>query len=163
MDTQRTGPVRIEGRGVFPTDGLYDTVLTYDLEFTYANGVKLIITDTGKNRHGVRFEGTDGWVFTRSRTAAEPTSLLREKFGPNETHLQASPGHVRNFIDCVKARAETITPPEVAHRATSTALLGGIAVQLGRPLRWDPARERFIGDNDANRLLSYSMRSPWRV
>jgi len=163
MDTQRTGPVRIEGRGVFPTDGLWDTVLTYDLEFTYANGVKLIMTDTGKNLHGVRFEGTEGWVFTRSRTKAQPASLLRETFGPNETHLQASPGHVRNFIDCVKSRAETITPAEVAHRATSTALLGGIAVKLARPLRWDPQRERFLGDDDANDMLSYTMRSPWRV
>ncbi len=163
MDTQRTGPVAIEGRGVFPAGGLYDTVLTYDLEFTYANGVRLIMTDTGKNAHGVRFEGTDGWVFTRSRTTAEPASLLRERFGPRETQLDRSPGHIRNFLDCVKTRSETITPAEVAHRATTTALLGGIAVRLGRKLRWDPERERFLNDDEANRMLAYSMRDPWRL
>ena len=163
MGTGLTGPIAIEGRGVFPKEGLFDTVLTYDLEFTYANGVRLIMTDTGKNAHGVRFEGTDGWVFTRSRTSAEPKSLLGEKFGANETRLDRSPGHIRNFLDCVKSRAQTVTPAEVAHRATTAALLGGIAVQLRRKLRWDPGRERFIDDDEANRLLGYSMRPPWRL
>ena len=163
MDTQRTGPVAIEGRGVFPTDGLFDTVLTYELEFTYANGVRLIMTDTGRAPHGVRFEGTDGWVFTRSRTTAERPLLLREKFAPGETHLERSPGHIRNFLDCVKSRGRTITPAEVAHRSTSVALLGGIALNLRRKLHWDPAGERFVNDDDANRLLSYAMRPPWRL
>jgi predicted dehydrogenase len=163
MDTQRTGPVTIEGSGVFPTEGLFDTVLTYDLEFTYASGVRLIMTDTGKHPHGVRFEGTDGWVFTRSGIDAEPKSLLREKLLPQETHLYRSPGHVRNFLDCVKTRAETATPAEVAHRATSAALLGGIAIRLRRKLRWDPQGERFLNDDEANRMLGYTMREPWRL
>jgi len=163
MDTQLTGPVAIEGRGVFPTDGLFDTVLTYDLEFTYANGVRLIMTDTGKNAHGVRFEGAEGWVFTRSSVDAEPKSLLREKFRPDEIQLYRSPEHVRNFVDCVKSRGETATPAEVAHRATTVALLGGIAVRLRRKLNWDPQAERFINDDEANRMLSYAMREPWRV
>ena len=163
MGTGRTGPVAVEGRGEFPADGLYDTVLTYDLEFTYANGVKLIMTDTGRNAHGVRFEGTEGWVFTRSGVDAEPKSLLRETFGPGDIHLERSPGHVRNWLDCIRSRARTITPAEVAHRATTAALLGGIAVRLRRRLRWDPAAERFVNDDEANRLLSYSMRSPWHL
>jgi len=163
MDTGRTGPVAIEGRGVFPTEGLYDTVLTYDIEFTYANGVKLIMTDTSKAAHGVRFEGDQGWVFTRTGIDAEPKSLLKEKFGAKDVILEQSPGHVRNFVDCIKTRGQTITPAEVAHRATSAALLGGIAVKLARPLRWDPAAELFINDDEANRMLHYSMREPWRL
>ena len=163
MDAARTGPVAIEGRGVFPKDGLFDTVLTYDLQFTYANGVKIIMTDTGKAAHGVRFEGDEGWVFTRSSIDAEPKSLLKEKFGPNDIDLERSPGHVRNFVDCVKTRRHTVTPAEVAHRATSAALLGGIAIRLARPLRWDPAAERFINDDEANRMLNYAMREPWRL
>ena len=163
MGTQYTGPVSIEGRGVFPKEGLYDTVLTYDLEFRYANGVRLIMTDTGKNAHGVRFEGDDGWVFTRSHINAEPKGLLKATIGPDETHLESSPGHVRNFIDCIKTREKTITPAEVAHRSTTVALLGGIALKLERKLNWDPTSERFIGDDDANRLLAYSMRDPWRL
>jgi predicted dehydrogenase len=163
MGLGRTGPVEVAGKGVFPADGLYDTVLTYDLEYTYANGVKLIMTDTGKNRHGVTFKGTDGWVFTRGGCEASSKELLRETFGPKDVHLYRSPGHAKNFIDCVKSRAETITPIEVAHRATSTALIGGIAVKLGRRLKWDPDKERFLGDDEANRLLTCAMRPPWKL
>jgi len=163
MGLERGGPVEIEGKGVFPANGLYDTVLTYELEFRYANGVTLVMTDTSRNRHGVRFVGTEGWVYTRGGCEARPESLLRETFKPGETHLYRSPGHDRNFIDCIKSRAETITPAEVAHRATTTALLGGIAVKLRRRLRWDPQRERFIGDEEADRLLACAMRPPWRL
>jgi len=163
MGLERTGPVSIEGRGVFPADGLFDTVLTYEIEFTYANGVRVIMTDTAQNRHGVRFEGSEGWTFTRGDCEAGPKSLLREVFAPGEVHLYRSPGHYRNFIDCVKSRAEPITPVEIAHRATSTALLGGIAVKLGRKLEWDPETERFTGDEEANRMLSCAMRSPWHL
>lgn len=163
LGLERSGPVEIEGRGVYPRDGLYDTILTYRIEFTYANGVKIIMTDTGQNRHGVKFVGENGWVFTRSSIEADPPALLRETIGPGEIHLYRSPDHARNFLDCVKSRAETITPPEIAHRAASTALLGGIACQLGRKLRWDPAREHFLDDPEAERLLSYTMRAPWSV
>jgi len=163
IDQDRTGPVRIVGHGRYPRGGLFDTILTYEIEFEYANGVKIIMTDTEKNRHGVTFIGEKGWVFTRSGIAAEPKSLLNEKIGADEIHLYDSPGHARNFIDCVKSRRETIAQPEIAHRATSTALLGGIACQLGRPLEWDPQAERFVDDTEADRLLSYAMREPWQL
>ncbi len=163
MGLERSGPVTIEGRGAYPADGLFDTILNYRIEFTYANGVKIVMTDTGQNRHGVKFVGEKGWVFTRSEIEAEPKSLLREEIGPEEIHLYNSPDHARNFLDCVRTRGETITPPEIAHRATSTALLGGIACQLGRKLRWDPARERFADDDAANGLLRCTQRSPWQV
>jgi predicted dehydrogenase len=163
MGMERSGPIAIEGKGVYPKDGLFDTIMTYDLEFTYANGVKIIMTDTGKNRHGVKFVGEDGWVFTRGGIEAHPKSLLKEVIKPSEIHLYNSPGHAENFIECIRSRAETITPPEIAHRATSTALLGGIACQLERPLRWDPKKERFIDNPIADRLLRCAMRAPWGV
>ncbi|MBN2309211.1 MAG: Gfo/Idh/MocA family oxidoreductase [Candidatus Hydrogenedentes bacterium] len=163
MDTEHTGPVEVEGEGVFPASGLFDTVLTYRLRFTYANGVVLNMTSTDLNPHGVRFEGTKGWVFTRGGIDAEPKSLLQEVFGPGETHLYESTLHERNFLDCVKSRARTITPAEVAHRSTTVGLLGGIALTLGRKLRWDPQAERFVDDAEADRLLSYTMRAPWRL
>jgi len=111
----------------------------------------------------LKFIGENGWVFTRYGIEADPPSLLREKIGPDEMHLYHSPDHARNFLDCMKSRAETITPPEIAHRATSTALLGGLACQLGRKLRWNPQMEHFHGDAEAERLLSYPMRPPWSV
>ena len=163
MGNNRSGPISVEGRGVYPTKGLYDTILTFNIEYRYANGVKLILTDTGQNPHGVRFIGEKGWVFVRSRIDANPKSLLRERFDPGEIHLDRSPGHEINFIDCVKSRAPTVTPIEVAHRATSTALIGGIACELQRKLEWDPVAERFVNDDQANGLLTYAMRPPWRL
>ena len=160
---ERTGPVEIEGHGVFPADGLYDTVMGYELNFTYPNGVKLLMTDTSRNRHGVTFLGSEGKVYTRFTIETEPKALARAEFKTSDIHLQKSPGHQRNFLDCVKSRKETITPAEVAHRATSTALLGGIAVKLGRKLRWNPQTERFIDDPQADSLLTCAMRPPWRL
>jgi hypothetical protein len=63
----------------------------------------------------------------------------------------------------VKSRDETIAPVEVAHRSCSACLLGDIAMRTGRKLRWDPAREQFIDDAVASRLLSRTMRSPWKL
>jgi hypothetical protein len=119
------------------------------------------MTDTGQNRHGVKFVGEQGWVFTRGEIEAEPRALLRDEPGPGDVQLYRSLDHAQNFIDCVRSRRETITPAEIAHRATSTALLGGIACRLGRPLRWDPARELFPDDPEANRLLRCTWRTPW--
>jgi predicted dehydrogenase len=161
LGLERSGPVRIEGTGVYPRQGLFDTVLTFRLEFTYANGAKIVMTDTGQNRHGVKFVGEQGWVFTRGEIEAEPRSLLKEEPRPGEVGLYRSVDHAQNFIECVRSRRETITPAEIAHRATSTALLGGIACRLGRPLRWDPQRETFPEDGEADRLLRCAWRSPW--
>ena len=160
---ERSGPVSIEGSGVYPQDGLFDTALTFRIVYEYANGVRIVMTDTGQNRHGVTFEGERGTIFTRGQIEADPASLLREVVGPGEIHLYRSDNHAQNFIDCVRTRGETITPPEIAHRATSTALLGGIACQLGRKLRWSPETECFLNDEVANGLLCCAMRAPWQV
>ena len=82
---------------------------------------------------------------------------------PNEIKLYVSEDHHRNFIECVKTRRETATPAEIAHRSISVALLGEIAMLTGRKLKWDPEKERFIGDDDANRYLMRSYRSPWHL
>ena len=163
MDTELTGPVEVEGEGVFPTGGLFDTVITYRLEFKYANGVRVVMTSTDQNPNGVRFQGTDGWVFTRFGIDAHPKSLLNEFIRPNEVRLYESKLHEQNFLDCVRTRARTIAPVEVAHRSTTTCLLGGIALKLRRKLRWDPDREHFIDDPEADRLLNYTMRAPWHL
>lgn len=163
MDVELTGPVEIEGEGVFPTDGLFDVVVTYRLELKYANGITLVMTSTDQNPNGVRFRGTDGWVFTRVGINAQPKSLLKEVIRPNEIRLYESKSHVQNFLDCVKTRARTIAPVEVAHRSTTTCLLGGIALKLRRKLRWDPENECFIDDAEADRLLNYTMRGPWHL
>ena len=93
---------------------------------------------------------------------------MRETFGPDETHLFRAgardiEGHTRNFLDCVKTRATTLAPAEVAHRSASPGHLGQIAMLLGRKLRLDPDTEKIIGDPTASRMLGNAMRSPWHV
>jgi myo-inositol 2-dehydrogenase/D-chiro-inositol 1-dehydrogenase len=164
MGTEYTGPVAIEGRAEFPKDGLWDVHGPFHIEYTYANGVKVICADNEENKQGVVFEGTDGSVYVRrGYIESQPASLLAETIGPDGTKLYVSNNHKGNFYECIKSRAETIAPAEVAHRSCSVCLLGQIGMQLGRKLQWDPATEQFVGDAEANRLLSKPMRGPWQL
>lgn len=164
LGTEYTGPVEIEGQAEFPKDGLWDVHGPFRIEYTYASGVKVICADEEKVKSGVTFEGDKGWVWvTRGRIDAEPKSLLSETIGPNEIQLYKSNHHKGNFIECIKSRALTIAPAEVAHRSCTVCLLGDIAMHLGRKLRWNPDKEEFIGDDQANRMRTRTMRSPWTL
>ncbi len=164
LGTEYTGPVEIEGQTEYPKDGLWDVHGLFRIEYTYANGVKVICADEEKNKSGVTFEGDQGWVWvTRGRIDTEPKSLLTSTIGPNEIQLYKSNNHKGNFLDCIKSRALTIAPVEVAHRSCTVCLLGEIAMRLGRKLKWDPDKERFTNDDQANRMLARTMRSPWKL
>lgn len=164
MGTEYTGPVEIEGQAEYPRDGLWDVHGAFRIEYTYANGVKLICADESKNKSGVLFEGTEGWIYVdRGRIDAQPKSLLNSTIKPDEIHLYKSNNHKANFLECIRSRAETIAPVEVGHRSCTMCLLGEIAMQLGRKLKWDPQQERFIDDDQANRMISRPMRSPWHL
>jgi hypothetical protein len=164
LGTEYTGPVEIEGQTEYPKDGLWDVHGPFRIEYTYANGVKVICADEGKVKSGITFEGDQGWVWvTRGRIDAEPKSLLTSTIGPNEIQLYKSNNHKGNFLDCVKSRALTIAPVEIAHRSCTVCLLGEIAMRLGRKLRWDPDKEIFTNDDQANRMIARTMRSPWTL
>ncbi len=161
-----TGPVEIEGTGEYPTDGIYDTPVAYRIECKYANGIKMTIANDKQLPHGngAAWYGDDGWIHVnRKGLWASNEKVLKETIGPNEIRLYRSNNHHQNFLDCVKSRAETITPAEIAHRSISVGLLGEIAMLTGRKLKWDPDAERFINDEQANRMLSRPMRSPWHL
>ncbi|MEN6334963.1 MAG: Gfo/Idh/MocA family oxidoreductase [Phycisphaerales bacterium] len=165
MGTEFTGPIEIEGRAEFPKDGLWDVHGDFHIEYLYANGVRMIAADEKVHKNGVRFEGDKGWIFvTRGAIDAEPKSLLKETIGAGETKLYVSNHHKANFYECVKSRAETIAPVEVAHRSCSACLLGDIAMRTGLKLKWDPAKEQFAdGDATATAMLSRTMRAPWKL
>ncbi len=169
MGCDETGPVKVAGAGLFPADGLWNAAVDYDFECTYENGVRLRVASNNHCPQGVRFIGDKGWVhITRNKLDANPKSLLKEKIGPEEIHL-ARPsgdhrqGHRRDFLDCVKTRAQTITPVDIGHRSSTVAHLGNIAMILGREIRWDPKREQINNDPEASRMLGRSMRSPWHI
>jgi predicted dehydrogenase len=163
MGAEYTGPVEIEGQAEYPKDGLWDVHGPFRIEYTYANGVKLICADDKKNKPGILFEGMDGWVYVdRGKIDAQPKSLLTTTIKPEEIHLYESNNHKGNFFECVRSRAETIAPVEVGHRSCTVCLLGEIAMQLGQKLKWDPKQETFVNNDQANRMLSRPMRSPWQ-
>ncbi len=162
MNTERTGPEEIvNARGVFPPrSDLWNTATEYTFECLYSNGVKLIVSD--KNEMGVTFEGDEGKVFvTRGKYRTEPASLWNSPIGPTETRLYQSRDHFRNFIDCVLSRKEPIAPCEIGHRSITIAHLGNIAMMLGRNLKWDPKKEQFLKDDEANRMLTRPYRGSW--
>jgi predicted dehydrogenase len=176
MDTEYTGPVEIEARAEFPKSGLWDVHGKFKVSARYANGVALEASDELAN--GLRFEGTEGWIFvSRSSevTASDPVSgasksksyeasdpkILTSAIGPEEVHLYQSPEQHLNWLECIKSRRQPIAPAEVGHRSCSACLLSHIAMKLGRKLRWDPRRERFIDDEQANALLSRPQRRPY--
>ncbi len=164
--TELTGPVEIEGSGIFPTeDALCDTAFNWDLSYRYSNGVRMNFTSDGLSQpHGVRFVGAEGWVHVdRQRLDAEPKSLLKETIGPNEIHLPVSTHHQGNLLEAVKTRGPTISPIEVAVRSDTICHLGDIAMRLGRRLKWDPEKELFVNDDEANSKLKRAMRSPWHL
>ena len=169
-NTDRSGPVSVEGHGTFPKDGLYNTPTDFEVTFEYANGVKLFVKTGGEYLEEyegsfVRFEGSDGWVQADwLKLEASSAEILESVIGPDEIHLRTCMyGEHRDFLDCIKSRGETFAPAEVGHRTASLCHLGNISMLLGRKLRWDPDAERFIDDDSANRMLSRPMRPPWRL
>jgi predicted dehydrogenase len=164
MGTEYTGPVEIEGQTEYPRDGLWDVHGDFRIEYTYANGVKVICADNKKTKQGVLFEGTEGWVYVmRGQVDAQPKSLLTSTIGPDDIHLYKSDRHKDNFLECIKSRREAVAPVEIGHRSCTVCLLGEIAMRLRRKLKWDPDKEEFLNDDQANRMLARPMRSPWKL
>jgi len=168
MGTEMTGPVEIEGVAGFPKakDGLFDTAKSYRFVCTFREGFTMIVADRDQQPKGmgVQFEGTEGWIWVdREGFDASPKSLLTSVIGPGEIQLYRSDDHHQNFLDCVRTRAETVTPARIAHRSIMIGHLGLIAMKLGRKVRWIPEAERFENDPGADRLLSRPMRSPWHL
>ncbi len=156
--------MEIEGRGVLPDDGLYDTPVTWKIDYTYGSGVRVNFTDNGQNPQGVVFEGSAGRIHvTRGSIRARPASLLKVKLRPGDVRLYRYRSDDANFLECVKSRRETCSPVHAAHRSTSVCYLGHIAILLGRRLRSDPLRERFVNIPEADRLLSRPHRAPWHT
>jgi hypothetical protein len=113
---------------------------------------------------GVCLVGTNGRIAVdRGDLISDPEEIVRESLHPNEVHLYRSNSHSGNFLECVRTRQRPICDVDIAQRAVSALLLGGIVKQLKRPLKWDPQREEFPGDDEANRMLSIAQRPPWRI
>jgi predicted dehydrogenase len=165
LGLERTGPVEVKGSGEFPSSGIYNSARKYWVETKYADGPPMVLAGGYPEiQSGTKWIGEDGWVWVdRSGFESQPAHLVSEVIGPNEKRLYRSRDHWQNFLDCVRTRALTIAPAEVAHRSASVGHLGVIAIETGRTIKWDPGTETIIGDPAAERLLSRAYRAPYQV
>ncbi len=162
---EHTGPVEIEGSGVYPPEGIYNAPVEYDIKCTYANGIVMRVANASrlKNGMGTVWYGDKGWIHTNRGgvlRASDP-SILQETPGENEIQLYKSENHQQNFIDCIRSGNPTIAPVDVAFRAISVGLLGEIAMTTGEKIMWDPEKEVITGNERASRLLDRPYRAPW--
>ncbi len=155
LDMDTSGPVEI-----YPPDGKEHKRLTY----VYANGVEVYHGGyTGKGS-GITFTGTKGWIeVSRDHLATYPASIMKEPTRPDEVHLYNSQDHAGNWLECIRTRRRPICDVEIGCRSVTVCLLGDLAYWLKRPLKWDPAKEQFVGDELANRWLDRPKRAPWRL
>ena len=163
-DTERSGPVEIDGKGTHWKGGLYDTVKDYDVNYRYENGV--VMTCTSGNP-SLKFIGSKGWVGNvgwRAKLQASSDKILNSVIEKGETRLFTNPkGEHRNFLDCVKSRKDPYFPVDIGHRVSTVCHLANLSIKLGRPLKWNPVKERFLKDDEANALCSREMRKPWSL
>lgn len=180
MGTERSGPVEIWGHAEFPKSGLWDVHGIFTTYALYDNGVEMVVSNELPN--GVKFEGTDGWIFvtrgnyqatgsdpvpnrdgTKPLDASDP-KIIKSVIGPDEFHLKVSKEHHGDWLEAIRDNKEPIAPVEEAHRSCSACLLHHIAMKLDRKIYWDPAKEQFKNnDTEATNMLSRPQRTPYIV
>jgi predicted dehydrogenase len=166
-DLEHTGPVEIEGQGVWPHDGIYNAPVEYDISCRYSNGIMMRVANESRYPMGMgtTWYGDNGWIHVDRGgviKASDP-KILNEKTGDKEIHLYKSDNHWKNFLECVRSRKPAIAPIEPAFRAITVALLGEIAMTTGQKIQWDPEKQEIIGNPVASRLLGRPYRRPWAV
>jgi predicted dehydrogenase len=178
MNTEYTGPVEVWGTAEFPTHGLWDVHGKFLTHAIYANGVTMDIS--GDFPNGIKFYGTEGWIFVTRDEMVTPTDsgkpaaapqpltssspkILDSVIGPDEVHLYQSNDQHGNWLECIKSRKAPTAPAEIGHRACSTCLIHHIAMKTKRKLYWDPIKEHFKNDDEANCMLSRPQRAPYMM
>jgi predicted dehydrogenase len=151
MAMDHSGPVK-----VVPPE---DEKLKTGLKFIYENGVEVIHGGPS----GCTFEGTEGSIYV-DRGTLKPSNpkLFETPLTDKDIRLDPSTNHRLNWLQCITSRKNPICTAETGHRTSTVCQLGNIGYWLGRPLTWDPAKERFVDDRVADRLLDWETRAPWR-
>ena len=178
MGTEYTEPIEVQAEAKFPTSGLWNVHGDFIATAKYANGVTMYVS--GDYPNGVRFEGSEGWIFVSRGnvgvTASDPSQatnseafsasdarILQSVIGPDEIHLYDSPEQHGNWLDCIISRQQPVAPAEIAHRSCSACLVIHIGMKLNRKLYWDPVHERFRNDDEANSMLSRPQRPKYAI
>lgn len=160
--SENSSPVSVSGKGVVPPDSLNTVPRTYDITYTYANGVVLEVTSSAAS---IRFEGTEGWVGNKGwlgRLEGSNPEVFRQVYDPATSKIwPRRPREHRDFLDSVKNGQPPMYTAEALHRLSTTLHIGAIAMELERPLHWDPEKETF-DDPAANALRQRPRRDDWK-
>lgn len=177
MDTEYTGPVSVEAIAQFPKSGLWDVHGDFMVKAEYENGITMYTS--GGYPNGIRYEGTDGWIFVSRGNYVASTSdpvaqgnnakaldasdpkILTSEIGENEIHLYKSDNQHGNWLNCIESRKEPISPVEIGHRACTVCLISHIAMKIPGRLEWDPKLEKFKNSELANSMLRRPQRAPY--
>ena len=161
-DTERTGPITINGKGTINEGSMFNTFVDYEIDYTYKNGVKLNVKSGGTSIH---FYGSEGWCGSKSWDSgleASKKSIVKDPIAKDGLHLYTCKGgEHRNFLDCVKSRKDPYFPAEIGHRCATLCHLGNISMRLNQKLEWDPEKETIQNSKKASLMLSRKMREPW--
>jgi predicted dehydrogenase len=181
LGMDESGPVAVEAEGEQPSKepNSYNCHPTFKITYTYANGAKVLCSNKQlpdslepKNDNGILFVGEgDKWIFVNrgmiiaSDGDQKTSKLISEPLTKDhpKVDLYLSTNHMGNFIEGVRTRKPCICTADVGHRSVTVCHLGTIALRSGKKLKWDPVKQQFVGDDEANKWLSREMRKPWKL
>jgi predicted dehydrogenase len=177
MDTELTGPISVEALAEFPKSGLWNVHGDFFVKHQYENG--MTVYTSGGYPNGIKYIGDDGWIFvsrgdyqasasdpvdkeksSKALNASDP-KILESQIGENEIHLYKIDDQHGNWLECIKTRKAPISPIEKGHKACVICLISDIAMQYPRKFEWNPDKEMFIDDDEANALLHRDQRKPY--
>ena len=167
LDFDNSGPSEIEGHGEFPAaNAIWNTCTKYRIELKYPRNITMTIAGGYDDiKSGTKWIGTEGWVWVdRGGFEASNPEWKKGKSLPEalrKVKLYESPGHQRNFLDCIKSHQPTITPVQTAHHSAIPGHLGLISMLTGRKIHWDVKHEKILHDAEASKLLTREYRAPW--
>jgi predicted dehydrogenase len=161
-NTERTGPVEVSAHGEFPPKGnLWNIMTSFQADYRFANGVTLTCK---ADKPYVRFEGTKGWIQISypMNIQMSDEDLLLWKPGPGDVALPSMTSEKREFLDAIHEGRQPQYSAEGGHRNATLSHLALASMQLGRPVRWDPATEQAVNDPEANQALAPKpLRNDW--
>ncbi len=137
-----------------------DSKATTGVRYIYGNGI--VMTHGGPG--GCVFTGTNGTLrIDRGHLSSNPESIVKEPLGEKDVHLYESPGHHRDWINCIRSRKRPVADVEIGARSVAITILGNLAYWNRRKLQWDPQKWQFIGDEQANGWMDRERRDPWKL
>jgi predicted dehydrogenase len=136
---------------------------TRGLKLIYDSGIEMVHEDFGRG-WGVRFIGSEGSLdISRQYLDSKPANIVNNKIGTTDKRVYKSENHYTDWLDGIRSRKQPICDAEVGHRTSTVCNIANIAYWVGRPLRWDPEKEKFSKDGKANKLLTKKYRKPYKL